>query len=717
MGRCDCDQGVSALFGGLKPVGRAGSHTTAGTGHRLRYTPGLDGLRAVAILGVVAFHVGFGWTPGGFYGVDTFFVLSGYLITSLLVVEWDGSRTIKLRSFWARRARRLLPALFVLVAGLAVLHLTVPNLLPWPDAIPDALATLGYAANWHFIAGSTNYFAISVSPSPLLHTWSLAIEEQFYMLWPLVVLFVLGTSGRWARRAGKVPDRRKRLLVLLGMSVIGAVASAMWMWHLTPAGASITRAYYGTDTRAQALLIGASIAIAMQLSKLRGDPASTARNVRAATFCGVAGAAGLAAVWYLVPETSTLAFHGGFTLASLASGAILTSVVLDPAGPVPRALALRPVRYIGSISYGAYLWYWPVLLVITHRWPGLGSWQLFALESMTTFGLAALSAKFVEKPIRRGTITSWRAVVGAPVAAAVSLTLVAISAAVGLPALTPAAAGAVKPSQQIKIETAAKSVHNGPPVRVLLVGDSMAGTLGATLAPYAAEYDVQMINEGHPGCGLASDTRYQFTLYVEPPGAPCELGNPNALIDQWKRWVDEYRPNVVVYISRADTLNQDRGSWTWIGNPAYDTFLSDQLRAGVSVLSSEGAKVVLLSTPYFDSMVQTGGAMLPEDNPERVNLDNQLISQIAKGSKNVSMFGFGQLVTPGGRYNQTVDGVDVRCEDGVHMSVAAGQIVAPDLLPYLVRLGRQANVTPNTDPPAAPAMVPTWYSRLPCGEP
>ena len=162
-----------------------------GSGPRLAHVPALDGLRALAVLSVMAYHGGFSWIPGGFHGVDAFFVLSGYLITSLLIVERRGTGTIRFRRFWARRARRLLPALFVLVGGLAILHRAWPGALPWTNPLPDVAATLGYVANWHFVAGNADYFAPSF-PSPLLHTWSLAIEEQFYVLWPLVVFAVLG---------------------------------------------------------------------------------------------------------------------------------------------------------------------------------------------------------------------------------------------------------------------------------------------------------------------------------------------------------------------------------------------------------------------------------------------------------------------------------------------------------------------------------------------
>ena len=170
----------------------------------LGHIRGLDGIRALSVLSIIAFHTGLNSVPGGFYGVDSFFVLSGFLITSLLVREWSGTGTIKLRRFWAGRARRLLPALFLLVAVIGIVLGVVPTVLATPHVLGDALSTIFYVSNWYSIHGGVTYFALSAQPSPLLHTWSLAIEEQFYLVWPLVVLAVLklgmSRQSRWVRR-------------------------------------------------------------------------------------------------------------------------------------------------------------------------------------------------------------------------------------------------------------------------------------------------------------------------------------------------------------------------------------------------------------------------------------------------------------------------------------------------------------------------------------
>ncbi|HEY5252973.1 MAG TPA: acyltransferase family protein [Acidimicrobiales bacterium] len=667
---------------------------------KLPHVLGLDGLRALAVLSVMAYHNGFAWLPGGFYGVDAFFVLSGYLITSLLVVEWRGTGTVHLGHFWARRARRLLPALFVLVAVLALLHLLGPGVLPWPDPLPDAAATLGYVANWHFVMANAGYFAASGPQSPLLHTWSLAIEEQFYLLWPLALCLVLGALTRVVRRPADPSERRRRLQWLGVFCVVGALASAGWMWLLTPAFANLNRAYYGTDTRAQALLVGAALAALLAVV-----PAPTTRVRRGAGMVAGAGLLGAALLWHLVPFYSNLAFHGGFLLASLASAAVMAGVVLAPAGVVSRALSIRPLRYVGRISYGAYLWHWPVTLVITAERTHWNVWALFAARASVTLAIAAASAAFIELPIRRGFLSRRRALVGAPVAIGLSLTLLAVA-----PTPVPVATLPVRTVDAPKFHIPAIAR-----VRVLLVGDSMAGSLGAALAPEAPGYGVQIINEGHPGCAVTTDSDFHLLLFSAPPGKPCQIGQPGALLDKWRQWVDQYRPDVVVYLARTDILDQNfDGTWTSIGNPAFDRFLHSQLSKGLSILGRRGARVVLMTSPYYDSTVQAGGSV-PEDTPGRVIADDQILEQVAKATPGVTVFPLGNVLTPDDHYQQDVNGVDVRCADGVHVSAVAGRVVAPRLFPLLLHLGHAAHVAAATDPPPIPRAVPLWYAKLQCG--
>ena len=423
---------------------------------------GLDGIRALSVLAIIAFHTGLNSVPGGFYGVDSFFVLSGFLITSLLVREWSASGTIRLRRFWAGRARRLLPALFLLVAVIGIVLAVVPSLLATPNIVGDALSTMFYFSNWYSIHNGVTYFSLSTQPSPLLHTWSLAIEEQFYLVWPLVVLGVLklGTTRRAARRAARrnagrtdndrtadrravdvlgggqlllvgpppVHDdpawiRRRRLQILFAVACLGSLASALLMAYLAPNGYT-TRAYYGTDTRAQALLVGAAIAIGLTLWR---DGSARRWFTRFASVLALAGVAGTAALWATTSETSTFAFSGGFLVASLAAGAVVLGCATAPRSLVVRLLELPPLPQWGRISYGVYLWYWPVLLVMTGQRLHWGVYPLFLARVGVTVAIAALSYDLVEMPIRRGALKRWRSWVAAPIGAAAAISAIFIS--------------------------------------------------------------------------------------------------------------------------------------------------------------------------------------------------------------------------------------------------------------------------------------------------
>src|SRR3954471_15007810 len=215
--------------------------------YRLGYVPGLDGLRGIAVIAVLLFHGGVTWARGGFLGVDMFFVLSGFLITSLLLDERWKTGTVKLSRFWARRARRLLPALLALLAAMAAYATWVPMDSPLPSLRRDVLATLAYVSNWHFILDGGSYFARNAPPSPLRHTWSLAIEEQFYLLWPLI--FIAVARGR---------ARLAKLGTFIGVGIAASIAAMLLLYH---PGTDASRVYYGTDTRVHVILIGCGLAV------------------------------------------------------------------------------------------------------------------------------------------------------------------------------------------------------------------------------------------------------------------------------------------------------------------------------------------------------------------------------------------------------------------------------------------------------------------------
>ncbi len=284
---------------------------------RLAYLPALDGVRACAVLAVMMFHGGIPHMDGGFMGVDTFFVLSGFLITSLLIGEWRQALTIKLGSFWARRARRLLPALLLMLLFVAFFASVIVPKGTYGALRLDALATLLYVSNWHFILVNSNYFNETAASSPLLHTWSLAVEEQFYVIWPLVVLGVMHFT--------------RSLKALFALCCAAAVASAIWMYVVYDGGLNTNRAYLGTDTRSQCLFIGCALAVGLVLVSQRSHEEGrlakgelwrpkSSTGTRLCAAIGVAGAAGAIALWVLTTSVSSFPYSGGFFLIGLAIG-------------------------------------------------------------------------------------------------------------------------------------------------------------------------------------------------------------------------------------------------------------------------------------------------------------------------------------------------------------------------------------------------------------
>jgi hypothetical protein len=250
----------------------------------------------------------------------------------------------------------------------------------------------------------------------------------------------------------------------------------------------------------------------------------------------------------------------------------------------------------------------------------------------------------------------------------------------------------------------------------------MAGSLGSTLATEAHHYGVEILNEGHPGCSVTSDTEIRFLLYEQPPGPPCRIGHPTALLDDWRHYITAYRPQVVVYFARTQVLNQLlNGSWTSIGHGAFDRRLRSQLNKGIRILGSEGAHVVLLTSPLYDSTVNSTGPPPVETSPDRVPDYNTILKSVAAAlhDPQVSIFNFAKVVDPDGSYAATVHGVTMRCYDGVHLSVHAGEVIAPKLLPYLDRLGKSTVLKTVADSPklaSPPPNPPAWYNKLQCGQ-
>jgi len=376
---------------------------------RLSYEPALDGLRGVAVIAVLLHHGQVSWARGGFLGVDVFFVLSGYLITTLLVREHAATGRIDLRAFWSRRARRLLPALLAVLTAVAGYAAWLAPSASLGRLRGDALATLGYVANWRFIAVGDSYFDQFTAPSPLRHMWSLAIEEQWYAVWPLVLVGLLVKLRVTAAGA----------FALTVLTATGSALLAVELW----AADDPARVYFGTDTRAQALLVGSALAFALAA---RPDAAATLRTGRLVRAVGVLGLLLLAVLLIRADGGSAWLYQGGLAVTAVASAGVVLGA-LAAGGPVRRLLALPPLRLIGVISYGGYLWHWPIYVVLTPDRLGVGGGTLLAVRLAVTLCVAVISYRLLERPVRAGTLRV-RLPHAAVAAGAVTAAVVAVTA-------------------------------------------------------------------------------------------------------------------------------------------------------------------------------------------------------------------------------------------------------------------------------------------------
>jgi peptidoglycan/LPS O-acetylase OafA/YrhL len=570
-----------------------------------QHIPALDGVRAIAILGVILYHLGFGWASGGYLGVDLFFVLSGFLITSLLVEEWCTSDRIRLVAFWGRRARRLLPALLLVLIAIS-LYAVVNGQLSSPTsggaAIDlsglrgDALATLFYVANWHAIFVHQSYFAQFSTPSPLQHTWSLAIEEQFYLMWPLVIVGLLKWSPKHWRSLG------------IGLCVLGALASAAAMAVLYHAGADPSRVYYGTDTRAFDLLMGAALAM---VAAGRAQPGHRARSLL--HFAAPAAAAVLGVFWATAGTASgmptTGMFKGEFLVCAALAAVVIADVRQFDQGPLARLLSVGPLRWIGLISYGLYLWHWPIFVYLNEARTGLSGAGLDFARVGSTFAVATGSYYLLELPIRRRRYSGIPRILLAPSALLVTAVIVVGGTSPSLaappvlawtggglyPGSGPHVPGAGGISGEVPIALPPGTViSHAHPLRVLTIGDSIMA---------AAERGI--------GPALMSTGEMTVTWAAEPGWSLEEPGGQAFL----QRRVRETHAQLII------------GTWSWDAGAAhaepgaYQSTLDTVIRQLLSPADGHVLGVIFLQMPpfgpnagYDDTTVLLNGAGIPAWN-------------------------------------------------------------------------------------------------------
>jgi peptidoglycan/LPS O-acetylase OafA/YrhL len=599
---------------------------------RLPHHPGLDGVRGAAVAAVLLFHGGFSWAKGGYLGVSTFFTLSGFLITGLLLGEWQRNGNVVLGRFWERRFRRLLPALLVAVLGVALFAAAIADADQRTGIRDDALATLGYVANWRFVFSGQDYADLFDAPSPLLHAWSLAIEEQFYVLFPLLVVVLL--------RLGR--GRRTLLTGVLGTACVASVVAAVVLYG----DGNDSRVYYGTDTRAAELLTGALLAI-----WVAGRGADL--HVRARTGVAVAGAVALAAsivAWVVVDQSEPWLYRGGLGLYALGTTALVAAAVAP--GPVRSILSARPLRFLGAISYGVYLYHWPVFLWLTPARTDLSVWPLFALRLVVTFAISLVSYRLVEMPIRAGRLPGRRALLALPVAVGVTVVAVLVTT-VAPPA--PDRLAAEEPAPPVPTTSPATSLPTpdeppapeglpfvrdatpDDPLRVLLVGDSLAFDAEPGIRA-ALEATGEVVTRGANVAGFGLLQPYDWRR--EWPVLLAEV-EPELVIAMWGGWDEPY-------------LEEE-------GLAAYENLLDE----AIDVLTSTGARVLFVGIPEG---VDREGTSFPR---ETLTAHRDLPS---RHPGVVQFLDSDPVISPEGEFTSHLEGPTgperVRKRDGVHICPA-----------------------------------------------
>jgi len=706
-------------------VDAAPARARPATPGRPDHLPALDGLRAVAVAVVVAYHLG--RLRGGFIGVDLFFVLSGFLITRLLLAERSATGRISLRAFWARRVRRLMPAMAVTAAGVLVAARHAYPSWRLADLRADALAALAYVANWRFITSGQSYFESAVGPSPFRHAWSLAVEEQYYIVWPILVAGVL------------VAARHRRRLAVAATALAVTALSAGWLAVGSARGYDQSRLYFGTDTRLFALTVGALVATWFDpvRDRLRARPRGRAVGLGLDAL-GALGVAAVVAGCTIADQQGDWMYRWGFLAVALASALALAGLGLGT-GPASAVLAWRPLRWIGERSYGIYLYSWPIQQLAAERRPGAHGARFDLAVMAVTLVAATLSFALLERPIVTGR-PPWRrraavdaaagaasgAATDAPAAAAAGVhrpagvrpawvlggtvvaAIVVVAAAVG---------GAPKPTYLTvdDEEVAARALETngfggapttsgrtttterpavvdgvlppgddppfdprddrvvtggdrdpasifGRPLRITLFGDSVPSSLTWDVGGLL-EVPIQVSNHAILGCSLMPwDGRMEVR--------PGELRTYLPVCEQQaeaERAGIEAGPDVVVLWSGAwEVFDQypATGGHLVTGSDEYARVLRSRIQLRVDLARDAGIPTVLVLTPCFGNHPDVDAA---PRTPEAVEwFDDQVRAVAARNPGWARLVDPSEVLCPGGEYRRTLDDGSPLRHDGIH---------------------------------------------------
>lgn len=580
----------------------------------------LDGLRAVALTGVLLYHARFAWASGGFVWLTTFFTLSGFLITTLLVRRWEPGRSLELRSFWWRRCRRLLPAAWTVLALVVAMGLVgVWNDEQMRDLTVQVPSALAEVLNWTFVVQGRTYGAAFEAPSPIEHFWSLAVEEQLYLLIPLALLAMLrvGTRTRPAEGGGghRYLDRR----VLVGGFAALTAASVAWSWWW--GGQNLDRAYFSTFTRAAEILVGSVLACLL----LAGTRIADRRGRRLAKGAGWLGAAGILAVSAVALTTDRWMYPWGFLAVAVCSAVVITSILQG--GALSQALSWSPLVWFGHRSYAVYLLHWPIFLWLTPVRVDLPQWPLFALRMSVTVLAAEVLHRLVERPGM-----SWR-----PARGRVALSRVAV------PALAIVVAGVLVVGSshlgdQVSAESTLQRFSNGevsapttppPTVNVLVIGDELAAGAAGWTVVRSDQVELHVEVAAIPGCGLAVGGWVQLSDgRVERDRDRC-----GDVIAQRRQLIAERRPDVVLVWGGLRDLSDRRlsyeGGWVRPGTPGGDEFLRTELGSVVEMAGEQGARVGVLNVPTIGAPLAAPAGVEPHRPPDQEQRDAMALQDAA----------------------------------------------------------------------------------------
>ncbi len=597
----------------------------------------LDGLRGLAVAAVLVYHLDVAWLPGGFLGVSLFFTLSGYLITTLLLAEIERTGTVRVGAFWARRARRLLPASLGALVLAVVVAATVADAGPVRSLPGDVAASLAEVANWRFVATHTAYGAGYEAPSLVQHFWSLAIEEQFYLLFPLLAL-----------RLGA----RSPLRIAVGIGIAASVAASVVLHDpIDPA-----RTYFGTDTRAAEILVGALLATVLRPDAARRTSAAVAAG-------GVAAAAGFAVLLATAQPDDSWLHLGGFTGVALLSGALVRAALAP--GPIATALAVRPLVVAGTISYGLYVYHWPIFQAISEEHTGLRGVSLALARLAPTIALALASHRWLEAPIRHH---------GAPAGArriaiaGVGVAMLVLGSSLVVAPLADDRAVAATPAVTLAVPTTTTQVLAAPlppPRRVLVVGDSLLHQGLPTLRDRFSTAGVELEALGGPGQSLLFD---QGAWRDDVAGAVASFDPDLVVLESCCGFGSARLDESYVLPDGTQAVPDVEPTWlAW----------SQQAAAVASAARSGGAATLWVLAPP----AQTNGYYGPVE--DRIDLANDRARELARCRGDLGLVDWGLLAAPDGSFASHLPDdrgelVKVRADDGLHFTLA-GQALLADL--------------------------------------